>query len=227
MKKKVTRKTARSQAKSEGVEATKPVFPYTTTISVLRSVLNDIPDKPAPTKFDMNLLKAWGHKDNNAQSVLRVIKSVGLLQSDGTPSEGYKKYMDKESGGTWLAGRLREVYKPVFESSHTPQNEPNDKLKNVFNIHSGGSEGTIDLQVHTFKTLADFANFTDVAVGTGDLSGGQGGSNSGQGRSGGNQQDGQLGVNINLHIHLPEGKSSRDYEAIIQDIARYIYQRDI
>ena len=33
-----------------------------------------------------------------------------------------------------------------------------------------------------------------------------------------------VAVNINLHIHLPEGKSSRDYQYIIQDIAKYIYR---
>jgi hypothetical protein len=32
-------------------------------------------------------------------------------------------------------------------------------------------------------------------------------------------------VNINLHIHLPENKSRRDYETIIEDIGRYIFGR--
>jgi hypothetical protein len=32
-------------------------------------------------------------------------------------------------------------------------------------------------------------------------------------------------IKIDLHIHLPENKTTRDYEAIIQDIARYIYGR--
>ena len=36
---------------------------------------------------------------------------------------------------------------------------------------------------------------------------------------------GQPIVNINLHIHLPENKSRRDYETIIEDIGRYIFGR--
>ena len=34
-------------------------------------------------------------------------------------------------------------------------------------------------------------------------------------------------MQIDLHIHLPENKTTRDYEAIIQDIAKYIYGRQI
>ncbi len=34
-------------------------------------------------------------------------------------------------------------------------------------------------------------------------------------------------IRVDLHIHLPENKTSRDYEAIIQDIAKYIYGRTI
>jgi hypothetical protein len=34
-------------------------------------------------------------------------------------------------------------------------------------------------------------------------------------------------VHIDLHIHLPENKSRRDYEAIIEDIGRYIYGKNL
>ena len=34
-------------------------------------------------------------------------------------------------------------------------------------------------------------------------------------------------IHIDLHIHLPENKTTRDYEAIIQDIARYIFKQEV
>jgi hypothetical protein len=34
-------------------------------------------------------------------------------------------------------------------------------------------------------------------------------------------------VKIDLHIHLPENKTARDYDSIIQDIAKYIYGRNV
>jgi len=34
-------------------------------------------------------------------------------------------------------------------------------------------------------------------------------------------------IHIDLHIHLPENKSRRDYEYIFEDIARYIFGRNV
>ena len=94
----------------------------------------------------------------------------------------------------------------------------------MFNIHSGGGEEAMRLQIRTFKTLADFATFTEAPAP---------GSTSHVSNSGDANPTGKSGtprippVQIDLHIHLPENKSTREYEAIIQDIAKYIYGREL
>ncbi len=113
-----------------------------------------------------------------------------------------------------------------FSKTLTPRRgEPSDELKKLFNIHSGGGAEAMRLQVQTFKTLADFANFgvADTSSGSKDHK----------------ARDPPLAprpamVRIDFHlfkwtlpIHLPENKTTREYEAIIQDIAKYIYGREI
>jgi hypothetical protein len=96
-------------------------------------------------------------------------------------------------------------------------------LRKFFNIHSGGAEATIELQVQTFKALCEHADFTANSS-DGKATGSPGRSES-LGVNGGDGVPPLPPIKVDLHIHLPENKTTRDYEAIIQDIAKYIYGR--
>jgi len=205
-------------------ETTEPKFPYTTKPSSLRRLLQDIPKKPKPPKFDTGLLKSWGFKDTNDYTMLRVLKTVGLLDSVNQPTELYSRYMQVDGGATALADPIKRTYEPLFHASHTPYKEASDKLQNLFNIHSGGGERALDLQIHTFKALCENAIFDSPDQPTPQLA-------KPSDMSGPAHkivlQPGILdsAVHINVHIHLPENKSRRDYEAMIEDIGRYIFGR--
>jgi len=200
-----------------------PIFPYTTEPKALRRLLAEIPKRPKPPKLDMPKLKAWDvSKNNNARTAINVLKKIGLISEGGVPTENYIEFMKTGTGPGVLANRLREVYRPLFEATHAPQSESDDELKKLFNIHTGGSEDLMRLQVQTFKALAEHANFTDNPTLDGKPAAGATPPSSS--RLGG----GLLPpIQIDLHIHLPENKTTRDYEAIIQDIAKYIYGRQI
>ena len=73
-----TVKESKKRTKAES----KPKFPYTTKPSSLRRLLQEIPKKPKPPKFDQDLLRSWGFTDANDYSMVRVLKAVGLLGSN-------------------------------------------------------------------------------------------------------------------------------------------------
>lgn len=170
------------------------------------------------------LLKSWGFTDANDYSMLRVLKAVDLLNANNEPTELYVQYMNIQGGAAALAEPLRRIYAPLFSASHTPYRESAEKLQNLFNIHSGGGARALDQQIQTFKALCENTSFeapglpaptgtvapASTLIGT-SVPGAEGG--------------GGATVHINLHIHLPEGKSRRDYEAIIEDIGRHIFGR--
>jgi hypothetical protein len=135
--------------------------------------------------------------------------------------------MSIDGGANVLAPEIKRVYAPLFQASHTPYAESNEKLQNLFNIHSGGGARALDQQIQTFKALSENTHFdqapTTTGAGLGTSSGqGSGTTNS----SGGQESGGKPIVNINLHIHLPENKTRREYEDIIEDIGRYIFGRN-
>ena len=126
-----------------------------------------------------------------------------------------------------LASIIRNVWAPLFESSHNPHKEDDTTLRRYFNIHSGGSESTIAYQIQTFKAACDHADFSASSTRTGTSVKPTGAAPTGTGGSGGSGGGGEVpAIHIDLHIHLPENKSRRDYEYIFEDIARYIFGRE-
>jgi hypothetical protein len=203
---------------------TEPKFPYTTKPSSLRRLLQEIPKKPKPPKFDKELLKSWGFTDANDYSMIRVLKAVGLLADSNQPTELYSQYMQLDGGSAALSEPIRKVYAPMFLASHTPYKESLEKLQNLFNIHSGGGDRALDQQIQTFKALCENTAFENTIHQPA-----QPGSPTQlvTPASPGVAQPGSPGTvtHINVHIHLPENKSRRDYEAMIEDIGRYIFGR--
>jgi hypothetical protein len=199
-----------------------PRFPYTTQPKALRRLLTEIPKRPKPPKITRDTLKAWNVSNVNDTSPVNVLKKLGLLGQAGEPTNLYVDFMKTGTGPLVLAERIREVYKALYENSHAPQSDSDEELKKLFNIHSGGGEDAMRYQLQTFKTLSEYANFSSPPD-ENKLSLDGVSSSAASVR-----QLGQLPpIQVDLHIHLPENKTSRDYEAIIQDIARYIYGRDV
>ena len=211
--------------KSQVVLTSKPVYPYTNKPKSLRRLLQEVPKRPKPTKVNFDLLRSWGFNDSNDQSMLRVLKAVRLIDQGNVPTDLYSKFMSVDQGPLVLGKEIRQVFSALFEASHEPYNEPSDKLKNLFNIHSGGEPRVIEYQIQTFKALCEYATFDDRPGPSERVSA--------------NRLSDQLpgepltyaatgpAVNINLHIHLPENKSRRDYEDIIENIGRFIFGKQV
>jgi Family of unknown function (DUF5343) len=217
MAKKANGKSTTTKQKAK-VEAREPKLPYSSTPNALRKFLKLIPTKPKPQKINNPLLSAWDLGGANSNSIIRVLKGVGLVDVSNQPSSDYDAFMDPKLGPSRLGQLIRNCYSALFEASHAPQKESDDTLKRLFNIHSGGAERTLQYQVATFKTLCEFASFdAQEQQNSTPVVGGSIGS--GKSTLGG----GAMTVHIDLHIHLPPNKSRRDYEYMFEDIGRYIY----
>jgi hypothetical protein len=130
--------------------------------------------------------------------------------------------MTPGKGPAVLGEAVKRVWEPLFQLSHHPHKEDDERLKNYFNIHSGGSDATLAFQIQTFKAACDYADLTtqlEPATGTENTAASPATTSVSQGKASG---EGSPAIHIDLHIHLPESKSRRDYEYIFEDIAKYI-----
>src|SRR5947209_2170167 len=99
----MAKKKRRSSASSG--TSTQPKFPYTNTPGALRKFLKQVPEKPRPPKINAQLLKSWGHGDTNAGSIIRVLKSLGLVGTNNEPTADYEKFMHAQTGPAVLGAK--------------------------------------------------------------------------------------------------------------------------
>lgn len=144
-----------------------------------------------------------------------------MVGSSNEPTKRYIDFMTPGKGPAVLAESIRSVWAPLFELSHQPHKEDEATLRNYFNIHSGGSDRTIQFQIQTFKAACDHADFEEVSPASKPARSEQGVG----GSAASPPAQGSPTLHIDLHIHLPENKSRRDYEYIFEDIAKYIFGR--
>ena len=136
-----------SRAKKGHETSSQPSYPYCTVPKSLRRFLEMVPQKPKPPKVTTSTLQLWGLKSGNDASILRVLKTLELLGPNGETTSPYAEFMRKDSGPAALGTKIRATYAKLFENVTKPENASNEELINFFNIHSGGSEATIRLQV--------------------------------------------------------------------------------
>lgn len=219
---KASSRTKQPESKAASVRASsEPKYPYCTTPKSLRRFLEMAPEKPKPPKVVGSTLKVWGLKNSNDQTILRVLKALGLLTSSGETTPIYADFMKRETGPATLGRQIRSVYPELFQNVAKPETASNDDLKNFFNIHSGGSEKTVRLQIDTFKALAEHATFGQSDPLDGSIEE-NGDSNKGPLKTPARNEP---TIRIDLHIHLPENKSKSDYDAILESIATHLYKR--
>jgi len=195
-------------------------YPYTVTPNALRKFLEMAPNKPRPSKVTTDTLKAWGLKNSNDYTILRVLKKLDLLGSSGEPTNNYNEFMKKGTGPAVLGSRIKVVYSDLFQNVTNPENAPSEELKNFFNINSGAGEQVISYQIQTFKALAAFATFGESDPLTQDLSDA---SDVNTNKSNSNPSN-YPAIRFDLHIHLPENKTKSEYDAIIESIATHLYK---
>ena len=68
----------------------------------------------APDKFNREFLKDIGFKSSNHHAFIPLLKGLGFLTSDGTPTSRYKDLLDPKMWKIVIANSVREVYIDIF-----------------------------------------------------------------------------------------------------------------
>jgi hypothetical protein len=196
-------------------------FTYTSVPNTLRQFLKGVPNRGVPAKVNTEHLKSIGLRELNDQSIIRVLKFVGLLNSDGSPSEGYKEFRDRSRGPALLAKEIQRAYRELFETYPDAYAQTDENLRNFFTGKTSLGKAAIGFIVSTFKVLCEFGDFSSVRPATGGMSSATqavptGGSATGSGAGSGPS------IHINLQVHLPDTTDPSTYDAIFAAINRHL-----
>jgi len=196
---------------------------YLTSFKNVRSIMEAIQDAEAPPKFNRKFLEDLGFKGSADRLMINVLKALGFLASDGTPTNRYIRYLDQTEASKVMAEGLREAYADLFALKRDAQNLSRSELKSkIKSLRQGkGSDVVISSMASTFLEFAKLADWTEPEPrirGTEEEKAEPTPSTS-------VEQEGGVsiaGLSYAIHLQLPESRDQSVYDALFKSLKAHL-----
>lgn len=194
----------------------------------------------APPKFTREFLKDIGFGSSNYHAFIPLLKGLGFLTPDGTPTQRYRDFLDTTRSRQIMAEALSDAYGDIFLIKAKPSKADRKMISGKFKSTYNLSEIVADRAASTFLALLDLAD-TDHLTGSGTGGGatstappetGHGSVISAKpatepsGSTTPSQSAGsiprELRLHYNIQIHLPATKDLEVYNAIFKSMREHL-----
>lgn len=137
-------------------------LPYVTVTGTLEKILDKIKSASVPDKFSQDFVAdTLAMKGGTARATIPFIKKMGLVQTDGTPTDRYKEFRNPAKSGRAVAAAMRDMYRTLFEMNENVHQLENPKLKGLI-VEATGAEANslvVSRTLATFNALKNIATF--------------------------------------------------------------------
>lgn len=112
----------------------------------------------APEKFNRQFLRDINFKSSNHLQFIPLLKGLGFLTSDGSPTDRYMDFLDSTRWKKVLGEAVREAYSDIFILKSRPTDADRGmiagKYKSAYNL----SDVAADRAARTFLALLDLSD---------------------------------------------------------------------
>jgi hypothetical protein len=194
---------------------------YLTSFKNVRSIMEAIQDAEAPQKFNRKFLEDLGFKGSGDRLIVNVLKALGFLSSDGSPTDRYIRYLDQTEAPKVMAEGLRSAYADLFALKRDAQTLSRAELKSKIKSlrHGKGSDLVISNMASTFLEFAKLADWAEPAPGKED-----------------DDKDELVppppvnddggvsiaGLSYAIHLQLPESRDQAVYDALFKSLKSHL-----
>jgi hypothetical protein len=136
--------------------------PFMNATGLITKIFDKIISAAQPERFTQDFLKTkLGFDSGSSRPFIPLLKRLGFLSTDGTPTQLYSKFRNKEERGNAMAQAIRHGYKEVFERNECAHDLAKDKFKNLIVEITGlePSDTMVTAMVGTFFALKSYAEF--------------------------------------------------------------------
>lgn len=141
-------------------------IPYMAAPGSISKIMEKIKEAGTPENFNADFLSTkLGFKGGNYRTFISWAKKLSLLNSDGSPSQLYKKFRNPTTSKSSLAQALKIGYAELYTRNEYCHDLDKKAFKGLVMEATGEAHDSkvVELIVNSFfnaKTLADFENTT-------------------------------------------------------------------
>jgi len=198
---------------------------YTQAFNLLADFFSKIRDAQAPPKFTNQLLKDMGFESSNHRPFIPIMKSLGFLTADGTPTQRYHDYRNHALSKKVMGKAIKEAYSDIFLIKANPTAADRPLIEGKFKSFHNASEVVAALMAKTFYALLDLADLSSEDSATvaatpivekpavEEVE-----------KQFGNKGHATVGLHYNIQIHLPATKDLEVYNAIFKSLKDHLLE---
>ena len=139
-------------------------YPYMLSNNKIAPIITKIQQAARPAKFTIEVLRNLGFTSTNDRAVVPLLKKLGFLMDDGTPTALYDQLKDPTSTGTILATQIKALYADLYAINTEIHKAPEAEVKGAISRVTGkDSDGVVRIY-NTFKALCNIASFEITQV---------------------------------------------------------------
>lgn len=186
--------------------------PYTPSPKNVTEFFNRIQTVGKPDKVAAAWLPTIGFKSSNDRYLVALCKTLGFIDSAGTPTARWLDFKDKQKAPKVMAEAIKTAYADLYKTYPDAEKRDDQALRNYFASKSGAAESVANLMVQTFKNLSGFADFgeqpREPRAPAPD-------------KAAGGTTVNPVTVNINIQLQLPATQDAAIYDSLFGALRKY------
>ncbi len=206
---------------------------YLSSVKNLPAVFKKVVEGTPPEKFTVSHLKSIGFTSSNDYGIPALMKDLGFLTDDGTPTDRYKEYRDRSRSKIVMGQALKEAYEDLFHVNERPTEADRQAIEGKFKSTHGSTDRVAQQQAATFYALLKLADLDGAAARPKPPSKKD---ESAKAREQAKPEPERrqeetpapeklpfAGFRYNIEIHLPASKDSEVYNAIFKSLKENLF----
>jgi hypothetical protein len=137
---------------------------YTQVYGQIPEFLKKIQEGQAPEKFTQQHLKDIGYSSSNHKSFIPMLKAIGFLSPDGSPTSRYHAYRDHSQSRSILGEAIKDAYADLFLIKSHPKTSDMPLIQGKFKSTHNSSDTASERMAKTFFSLLALADIDHVAA---------------------------------------------------------------
>lgn len=134
--------------------------PYMNSINKLHTMLDAIQNAGVPETFNKDFLVDLGFTSSYDTALIKVLRYLGMLDSSNKPQDSYRQFVDHTKAKKVLASRIRAAFDDLYLADKNAHTKQSNQLKGWFKTKTGNGDAVAMKIASTFKSLADYADFS-------------------------------------------------------------------
>lgn len=199
--------------------------PFMNAYGNISKILAKIKDAKTPDRFTQDFLGAGlGFTGGSSKAFIPFLKRIGLLSSDGVPTDLYHRFRNPHESGKAMAEAIKRGYPTVFARNEYALRMDKSKFTGLIMEMTGldAKNGTLRSIVESFfalKELADFEGGGDVkATKSAEPSSGENIVKLGPAQSNGGVGSAELRFSYTIYLNLPNTDNIAVFNAIFKSL---------